>query len=80
MTLSQLEIGQQARIAEIRGGRMLARRLMSLGLKEGSEIEVLHRRGGGVVVGSVGNRVALGAGISGKLAMEILDGGEEDRQ
>ena len=45
---------------------------MGLGLKEGSQVEVLHRRGGGVVVSSGGNRVALGAGIAARLEMEPL--------
>ena len=48
MPLVDLPIGTPARIAEIRGGRQLARRLLGLGLRVGSEISVLHHRGRGV--------------------------------
>ena len=67
MPLIQLAVGEHARIAEIRGGRQLTRRLLSLGLRVGMELDVLHRRGRGVVVGSSGTRVALGAGVAEKL-------------
>lgn len=72
-SLGLIRIGQHARIAEIRGDRLFARRLMSLGLRVGSEVDVLHRRGGGVVVVSDGNRVALGGTIADKLLVEILE-------
>lgn len=71
-SLSELRVGQHARIAEIRGGRELTRRLLSLGLRVGMEVDVLHRRGHGVVVASAGTRVALGAGIADKLYVTPL--------
>ena len=45
----------------------------ALGLTVGSEVEILHHRGRGVVVGKQGNRVALGKGIAEKLQAEIVD-------
>ena len=54
-SLDTLPIGGHARIAAIQGGRNLHRRLMGLGLRVGSEVDVLHHRGRGVVVASAGN-------------------------
>ena len=65
--LSDLPLGARGRIAEIRGGRQLAHRLQGLGLRVGSEVEMLHRRGGGVVVSVGATRVALGGGVVEKL-------------
>lgn len=70
--LSQLRVGQHVRITEIRGGREMTRRLLSLGLRVGTEVDVLHRRGQGVVVARAGIRVALGAGVADKLYVTPL--------
>lgn len=72
MSLIDLPIGASARIAEIRGGRKLTRRLLSLGLRVGSEIAILHHRGRGVVLSTGDTRVALGGGIVEKLMVEPL--------
>jgi len=53
----------------------LTRRLIALGITQGNELEVLHHRSGGVVVGKDGNRVALGAGVADKLVIEVLKDG-----
>ena len=71
-TLEAAPIGSRARITAIQGGRNLHRRLLGLGLRVGSEVEVLHHRGRGVVVASAGNRIALGSGVSEKLLIEPL--------
>jgi ferrous iron transport protein A len=70
--LAELPIGAPARIAEVRGGRELARRLLALGLRVGTEILVLHHRGSGLVVLHGDTRVALGGGIIEKLWVEPL--------
>ncbi len=71
--LNQLPEGVRARIAEIRGDRSIARRLLSLGLRVGSEIRVMQQRSKGVVVACAGCRVALGDSVAGKLFMQPLD-------
>jgi len=70
--LSELPLGKAARVVEIRGGRQLARRLLGLGLRVGSEILVLHHRGSGLVVSHGDTRVALGGGVVEKLWVEPL--------
>lgn len=74
MSLFDLPIGTFARITEVRGGRQLVRRLQHLGLRVGSEVAVLHHRGGGVVLSTGGSRVALGAGVVEKLSVEPVSG------
>ena len=67
VVLARLPVGSHARIERILGGRLLVHRLLGLGLRVGSEVELTHRRGGGVVLASAGTRVALGAGVAEKL-------------
>jgi len=71
--LSEIPAGETVRLVSINGGRQLARRLLSLGITPGAELEILHRRGQGVVIGRNGNRVALGRGIAEKLQAEKID-------
>jgi ferrous iron transport protein A len=79
MSLVDLPIGTLARIAEIRGGSQLVRRLLSLGLRVGSEVSILHHRGRGVVLSTGDTRVALGGGVVEKLLVEPLAvGGTND--
>ena len=66
-------MGRKVRLVAIDGGRQLVRRLLSLGLSVGAEIEILHHRGSGVVVARQGNRVALGKGIAEKVYTEVPD-------
>lgn len=73
VTLSQVPSGTQARISQIRGGKMLTRRLLALGLRVGSVILVVQQRRRGVVVASAGTRVALGGTVAEKLLMQPLD-------
>jgi ferrous iron transport protein A len=78
LTLSRLPVGSRACISRVMGGRHLAHKLLSLGLRVGSEIQLLQRRGGGVVVASQGTRVALGAGVAEKLMMMPVSDPSED--
>jgi ferrous iron transport protein A len=71
--LALLPVGRQARIEQLQGGRQLARRLLSLGLRVGSQIEVVQHRGRGVVVACQGVRVALGGGVAEKLLTRPLE-------
>jgi len=72
VSLLDLPIGTPVRIAEIRGGRKLVRRLLGLGLRVGTEVAVLHHRGRGVVLSTGDARVALGGGVVEKLLVEPL--------
>ncbi len=72
--LSDIAIGEKVRLVSIESNdRTLTRRLISLGLTLGSEVEILHHRGRGVVVAKQGNRVALGSGIAEKVQATKID-------
>jgi len=73
LKLSEIPIGRKVRLVSVDGSHLLVRRLLSLGLTLGAEVEILHHRGRGVVVGRGGNRVALGGGIADKLLAETVD-------
>ncbi len=51
----------------------LRRRMRGLGLSPGVELELVHRRGEGVVVANGENRVALGGDLARRLPVEIID-------
>ncbi|MEA3303178.1 MAG: FeoA family protein [Pseudomonadota bacterium] len=72
-SLNQIAVGGHVCITSFLGDRKTSRRLLSLGLRVGSELEILHHRGRGVVVANNGNRVALGADIADKLLISSLD-------
>lgn len=76
--LNELAIGDFARVLEIHGGKNMTRRLMGLGLKVGSSVTVLHRRGEGVVIGEGGNRIAIGGGVANRVIMQLLDKSAKD--
>ncbi len=73
LALSELAVGQRLRLVRVEGGQRLQRRLLALGLSIGREMELVQRRGGGVVLASGGNRVALGEGVALRLFAEVLD-------
>ena len=73
LRLSSVPVGRRVGLTAINGGRQLMRRLLALGLSGGDEFQGLHHRGGGVVVGKNGNRVALGGGIADKLMIEEFE-------
>lgn len=72
LPLTRFRPGAHVRIDAIEGGREMTRRLLALGIRTGSEVEVLHRRGRGVVVVSGANRIALGGGVAERLLAEAL--------
>lgn len=79
IVLANLPVGSHACIKRILGGRQLVHRLLGLGLRVGSVVELTQRRGGGVVVANGGSRVALGAGVADKLIVQPLDGAAVDQ-
>ena len=67
--LNQMPVGSTGVVTRILGDRSLERKLISLGIKRGSQLEILHHRSKGVVVRSGGTRIAVGEGIAEKLVM-----------
>lgn len=65
--LTMADEGQRVRVVALRAGRGLDRRLTDLGLNIGSELCVLQRQGGGLVVLRDQARIALGGGMATKI-------------
>lgn len=76
--LTDLPQRTPARLAEIQGGRHLMRRLLSLGLRQGSQLSVVQRRGQGLVLATGEVRIAVGSGIADKLWVAPCDLSEEN--
>ncbi len=69
VSLVDLPVGSRARIERMNGGKQMTRRLLGLGLRVGTVVDVLQHRGRGVVVANQNARVALGGGVAEKLMM-----------
>ncbi|MEW6219349.1 MAG: transcriptional repressor [Thermodesulfobacteriota bacterium] len=68
MPLALASIGEEVRIARIRGGREIQSRLAAMGLHVGLWIEVIQRDAPGpFIVAAKGTRLALGHGLAGKI-------------
>jgi len=72
-TLLALQNGHRGRIASIDGDRQMVRRMLSLGLRVGTVVDMLNHRGKSVVIQNSGTRVALGPGIAEMLLVEPLE-------
>lgn len=72
-SLLSLQNGGCARIVSIEGGKRITKRMLSLGLRVGTVINMLNHRGSSVVIQNAGTRVALGSGMVEKLLIEPLD-------
>ena len=68
-----LENGHSGRISSIEGGNQMVLRMLSLGLRVGTVVNMLNHRGNSVVIQNAGTRVALGPGIAEKLLVEPLE-------
>ncbi len=71
--LNQPANGFHGLITCIDGDMATRRKLMSLGLRQGQKVNVLHQRRNGVVVMSNGNRIALGARIARQIQLRAID-------
>ncbi len=70
--LNQSASGYEGLIARIGCDKVLKRKLMNLGIRQGQQISVLHQRKNGVVVMSNGSRIALGSGIAVNIFLEPM--------
>ncbi|MCX6843627.1 MAG: FeoA family protein [candidate division WOR-3 bacterium] len=71
LSLADVGTGVSVRIDAIKGGRGVAGRLSSMGLVPGTEVQVISgSRGGPVIVGLRGCRIAIGCGMANKIMVE----------
>ncbi len=72
-SLLKLKNGRSGRISSIEGDNQMVRRMLSLGLRVGTVVNMLNHRGKSVVIQNAGTRVALGPGMAEKLLIEPLE-------
>ena len=71
LSLADVETGTSVLISTIQGGRGLVGRLCSMGLVPGTEVKIVGgRRGGPVIVGLRGCRIAIGCGMASKVLVD----------
>ena len=73
IALAMADEGQCVRVVGLRAGRALDRRLTDLGLNVGSELIVLQRQGGGLLVRRGETRIAVGGGMAIKIMVLPVD-------
>lgn len=75
MSLIEFQSGQKARILQIAGGVKMRDRLMTMGIREGSEVTIVNRpsRHGPVVIAVAGTQFALGNGLASRVLAQLVD-------
>lgn len=70
--LTDLKVGEKARISRVEGGRGFKRRIASLGIRVGKDVQKISVQPlrGPVVIEVGGTRVALGQGMARKIFVE----------
>ena len=79
VVLTRMRAGQKGKIIRISGGRGIAAKLESIGIRQGEEIKKINDQWmrGPVLVRHRNTQLALGFGMASKVLVEI---GGEDRQ
>jgi Fur family transcriptional regulator, ferric uptake regulator len=73
MPLAMASPGEYVRIVGFHGGKVMERRLASMGLNQGAEVEVIKSSGPGALIVAAGEtRIALGVGMAGKILVSTI--------
>ena len=71
MILAEVPEGARVRLLKVLAGRSLAARLADMGLRIGTEVQVVNRRSGGAVaLKREGQVLAIGGGMAQKIIVE----------
>jgi len=72
LPLGKAPIQVPLRIIAVRAGKALEKRMISLGMPLGTEVEIIQRRGQSVVLVVGSSRIALGTGMVSKIMVEVI--------
>ena len=75
MPIFLAKIGEKVKVVGIAGGKGVYFRLINMGIKIGDVVEVIQNAGGPVIIKKGNVRLALGAGLSGKILVVPEKGG-----
>ncbi len=70
--LAEVPAGRRVVLEQVRQGKRLRERLLSMGLPPGATLAVLSNRGGAVVIGRGASRIAIGRGMAEQLLVRPL--------
>ncbi len=69
--LSQMKDGQDGIVREIAGGMGFIKKLINIGIRSGSRINVVNASRGPMIVSSEGTKAAIGKGAASKILVEV---------
>jgi len=72
LPLWRAPMGVPLRIESIQADKATEKRLLSMGMPLGTLVEILHRRGGAVVLAVGGSRLAVGADMACRILVEPI--------
>jgi ferrous iron transport protein A len=78
--LALVDEGQRVRVVGLRAGRNLDRRLTEIGINVGSELIVLQRQGGGLLISRGETRIAVGGGMASKILVLPVEDPDSERK
>jgi len=75
ISLTEFESGQKVLIVEVSGGCRMRGRLITMGIREGSEVTIVNHpsRHGPVVISVAGSQFALGNGLASRVLARLVD-------
>jgi Fe2+ transport system protein FeoA len=63
-SLANAKPGDFVRVVDVKAGKLMKKRLVSMGVLTHSRLHVIQRRGGAIVVGFDASRIAIGSAMS----------------
>ena len=71
-SLSTANPGDLLRVIDVKAGKLLKKRLVSMGVLINSRLRIIQRRGGAIVVGFDASRIAIGSGMSEHILVQAV--------
>lgn len=70
LMLSEVRATEQVTLLQIAGGNQFTLRLLSMGIRPGQQIQVLHNRTGAVVIAAGSGRIAVGKRLAQQITVQ----------
>jgi ferrous iron transport protein A len=69
--LSTMKSGQEGIVKQVAGGMGFIKKLINIGIRTGSKIQVVNASGGPIIVSSEGTKSAIGKGAASRIFIEV---------
>lgn len=70
LMLSEVRAPEQVTLLQVAGGNQVTLRLLSMGIRPGQQIQVLHNRTGAVVIAAGSGRIAVGKRLAQQISVQ----------